>query len=291
MTLNASKYINQISRLLNAEARDIEPSEGDIALRRRSVIKSIDEQSRTITAIVSTPAIDRYDEIIEAEAFRKWLDVFMDNPVFLAGHRHVGFDAAKPTVIGHWTDLQITKEGLLGVVKFANTDLANDYWQLYRDGDMKAFSVGVIVHAWEMRDTEVGDKGVTKKLRVFTEVELIEISAVAVPANRGALVRAASLFSPTDDGAVLAEAKEVDTSGFADSVAKALEPHIDQSIAKHLDASPGGHLCMLIQDVVESMHGRRGLGDPASLDDVQRDPGDIDLGLLGGALKSMASDS
>jgi len=87
--------------------------------------------------------------------------------------------------------VKITREGLLARAKFANTPLAEEYFSLYKDGHMKAFSMGWITRAFEMRDTKLPD-GTSKRIRWFTKVELIEISAVAIPANRESLVRAAS---------------------------------------------------------------------------------------------------
>jgi hypothetical protein len=54
---------------------------------------------------------------------------------------------------------------------------------------MRAFSVGFLVHGWELRRFEDEETGEPYKARVFTDVELIEISAVAVPANREAVAK------------------------------------------------------------------------------------------------------
>jgi len=112
------------------------------------------------------------------------------NPVLIAGHTYVG-PGGEATVIGSWLEVKITREGLLARARFANTPLAEEYFSLYKDGHMKAFSVGWITRAFEMRDTKLPD-GTNKRIRWFTKVELIEISAVAIPANRESLVRAAS---------------------------------------------------------------------------------------------------
>jgi hypothetical protein len=59
-------------------------------------------------------------------------------------------------------------------------------------------SVGFITHAFEMREMEFD--GSTQRVRVFTDVELIEISAVAIPANRESLIRSGRESYPRGDG-------------------------------------------------------------------------------------------
>lgn len=234
-------------------------------------VKSVDVDHRRVTAIVSTGGVDRYGEIIEPRSFQKRLDRFARSPVMLAGHKHIG-DNGQPTVIGSWSDLQVTDDGLVAVGKFANTKLADEYWELYRGGDMRAFSVGFIPHAHEYREFEIDGK--KRKLRVFTDVELLEISAVAVPANADALIAASlvgdmhdharvniaeddgglppRLLKAIDDavrGATAVALAEAFASQLRDAVADAIET---------LSADPASPLCGLIQDVVQAS---RGCGD------------------------------
>lgn len=246
------RYIDQDSRILDPSRRELEPADGDMAYAS-AAIKAVDTDSRTVTGLVSTSNIDRFEEIIEPSAFEPWLETFMSNPVFLAGHQHVGFDAAEPTVIGHWQELRRTDEGVVGTAKFAETPLAERYWTLYRDGHLKAFSVGGLVHEWEMREFEL-EPGVNKKLRVITNMELIEISAVAVPANRQALVRAASALAARIGG----QANEKDGGDgdisierLADLLVERITPKVAESIIKQLSHEPGSRLHLLLADTAE----------------------------------------
>lgn len=192
--MTTQKYIDPKTKLLDPRFRDIEPAVGDCACTEMQVRK-IDEASRTVDAVVSTAEVDRYEEIVEPRAFKKWLKHFKANPVMLAAHEHSAWSTAEPTVIGKWLDIQITPDAVLAKAQFMPDDaLAEKYWRRYRDGYMKAFSVGFIAHSWEMREFDVDGGKAKKRLRVFTEAELLEISPVAVPANRGALARAASFF-------------------------------------------------------------------------------------------------
>jgi HK97 family phage prohead protease len=252
------KYIDGKAKLLDPRSRDIAPSEGDMSCVELAVRK-VDEANRTIEAIVSTADVDRYQEIVEPKAYRKWLKHFKANPVMLAAHDHSAWSTGDPTVIGKWLDIQITDSGLLAVGQFmADDELAEKYWKRYRDGFMKAFSVGFIAHSSEMREFELAP-GVSKRLRVFTEVELLEISAVAVPANRQALARAASFIAGgraagTGDDENAARA-------FEEMLARLLKQELsreDNPIVKQL-ADPDGPVALMIEEVMQRAADHEGL--------------------------------
>jgi HK97 family phage prohead protease len=88
-----------------------------------------------------------------------------------------------PTIIGSADTVEIENEALVFQMRFATTDIAKAWQSLYEDGHAKAFSVGFIPMegGWK----EQGDESVY----VHTRVELLEISAVAVPANPEAVTR------------------------------------------------------------------------------------------------------
>jgi len=158
--------------------------------KNKSIVKefltksaAIDEKLRQIRFLASTPDPDRDGERIPPTAFEKHLPGFMQNPVFLACHAH-RLDSGEPPVIGKiiraWVEAKV---GLWIIVEFTTSELGEKYWQLYRDGFMKAVSVGFIPIEWH----DLIENGET--VRTFDEVELLEVSAVAVPSNRGALAR------------------------------------------------------------------------------------------------------
>lgn len=182
---------------LDPTRRDVAPRAGQIGCTSMRV-KSIDDAKRQIHFLCSTDEIDRYNESIDKPAWEAAIPPFMTNAVFPAGHVYIGM-SGEPTIIGSWVKLWVSKDGLEGIAQFDDeeNELATKYWNLYRKGHMKAVSVGFIAVAWEMRDVMIGTR--PQRTRVFTEVELIEISAVAIGANRSALVRAASAPAPGDD--------------------------------------------------------------------------------------------
>lgn len=136
----------------------------------------------TLTAVASNAREDRDGEVILPSAFSKHLDVYQANPVILAAHTHRSFDGT-PTIIGSASKIGIEDEALVFDMTFARTDLACQWQSLYEDGHAKAFSVGFIAMDGEWKDQGKGS------VYVHTEVELLEISAVAVPANPDAVAR------------------------------------------------------------------------------------------------------
>jgi HK97 family phage prohead protease len=144
---------------------------------------AIDAEKRQIRFLASTPDVDRDGDRILPTAFEKHLPGFMQNPVFLAGHQHKLSDGT-PSVIGKivraWVDAKV---GLWIIVEFATSELAEKYWQLYREGFMRAVSVGFVLLKSHLENIN------GENVQTFDEVELIEVSGVAVPSNRGALAR------------------------------------------------------------------------------------------------------
>lgn len=143
-------------------------------------VKAVDAEKRQVRVLASTADLDRDNERILPTAFKKRLSSFLSNPVILACHQH-RLEDGTPSVVGKAENVWIDNAGLWCIIKFAETPLAEQYWQLYRDGFMKAVSIGFAPIAF--RDTNESGKSV----RIFSEVELFEISLVAVPANPNAL--------------------------------------------------------------------------------------------------------
>ena len=148
-------------------------------------VKSIDVEKRQITACASAPTLDRDGDIIEVSAFKKYLPVYMLNPVILAAHQH-HLSTGHSSVIGKTVKAWINKKGLWVVIEFVKgTALGEEYWLLYSQKMQSALSVGFKTHksGYEMRDG--------KRVFVLTEVELFEISCVPVPACPDALTLSA----------------------------------------------------------------------------------------------------
>lgn len=273
-------YLDDDLRLLNPARRDLEPERGAQGFARMAV-RGIDRDRRRVTAVLSSPAIDRYGEIILPSAFEESLPEFMRNPVLLAGHKHVANDGS-PTVIGHWVDIRVENNALIGTCQFLEDDeLAQKWWQRFVQGAVRAFSVGIIVHAWEMREMPVGDNEEPQRVRVITSAELVEVSAVSVPANPEALVRQRSLGAllgvssdpeapavpgrrsapkggPGDLGDLNdgGDDEDDDLDGMSNRrlnkvLARSLRPMLRDELRRMLSAEPGTHLHLMIHETVE----------------------------------------
>lgn len=136
-------------------------------------IKQTDDGSEVleISGYASTKEIDRHGDIILAEAWNeKALASYLQNPIILAYHDH-----SRP--IGKMIDYKVNKKGLKITARISKA--AGEIYELIKDGILTAFSVGFI-----LKDADYDSD---KDLFVIKEVELLETSVVAVPANAGSL--------------------------------------------------------------------------------------------------------
>ena len=150
-------------------------------------IKVVSCKDGALSAVASDASLDRDGEIILLSAWGKYLDRYRSNPVILAAHAHRSLDGT-PTIIGSASAIEADDQALSFAMTFAKTSLAKEWQSLFEDGHAKAFSVGFIPMKGEWREDPASERGVY----VHTEVELLEISAVAVPANPSALARDAN---------------------------------------------------------------------------------------------------
>lgn len=168
----------------------------------------VDLATRTIQGIASTINLDRDGEVILPSAFRKDMPRFLaGNSAFLDAHQHRGWGGNGPTQIGWTIKMSIEATQVKCSFRFVEDDdqtsPANRWWKLAKDPNGKgiAFSIGFIPRQWiagtagdiarefpelrkPLKDAGLKDED---RLRVYTEIELLEISAVPVPSNREAM--------------------------------------------------------------------------------------------------------
>lgn len=145
-------------------------------------VKSIDKAKRQITALASSADLDRHDEVVEPEAFRELLPVYMKSggPV-ITSHQH-RLETGHSSLIGNVIKAWIDQQGLWVTIEFIRgTALGEEYGMLYLEKKQRALSIGFIEleGGSEMRDG--------RQVYIHTKVELLEISCVIVGANREAL--------------------------------------------------------------------------------------------------------
>lgn len=138
--------------------------------------KAQDGDDWIIEGYASTDAVDSYGEIVEPEAFRRFLPKFAEFPVVLLNH--AWFD--KP--VGKILEAEIRPRGLWVKAQISKT--APEVWTMIGEGILKAFSIG-----FRGVSLQAGEEG---QPDVWKEIELVEISVVNVPANREALFAVAN---------------------------------------------------------------------------------------------------
>lgn len=138
-----------------------------------------EEGAAPMTFVVSSEEVDRHGDVVLAQGWR--LESYRRNPVFLWAH-----DYSRP-VIGRALSVWSEPGQLLARMEFAPTDFAREVAALYRSGYQQGVSVGFKPLRYEERRQE--RTGAFLGIR-FLEQELLEVSAVPVPANREALRRA-----------------------------------------------------------------------------------------------------
>jgi hypothetical protein len=170
------------------------------------------EGDRTIEHILSDESVARDNHTISTAGWR--LDNFRKNPVYLWSH-----DTSAPP-IGRFLEIGPVGSQLRGTVKYAERDeypFADTVFRLTKGGFINASSVSWLPIKWAYAADRSRPGGID-----FSEQELLEASAVPVPALASALVgaRAAGIDTqPIFDWATRA----LDLGGFATLPRRELE--------------------------------------------------------------------
>jgi uncharacterized protein len=138
-----------------------------------------------IDFIASSGALDRFQEIIEPGGWR--LEHYRRNPVFQNAHQYgdIIFTLGKALI----TEVRVigSRRALFQRVEFATeaNPMARIAYGLYRGGFLRAVSVGFIPLRWENGPAQPSEGQAYR--RRYLEQELLEVSAVGIPANPEAL--------------------------------------------------------------------------------------------------------
>lgn len=215
----------QFKRLANGEGVDGK------ALRKQ-VITEIEKgggsSDRSLTFTISTPSVDRQSDTVSVDGWD--FANYMKNPVMLWAHNYSMLPiAAANKVWKYGTSIKSS-------VDFVPADMpvigpfADAVFQMYKGGFLNATSVGFLPTKWNWSEDEARPYGID-----FTEQELLEFSAVPVPANPEALMSAKSAgidIEPLRQWAksVLFEAgsSDVDLSIDVEALARSLFGHLSK---------------------------------------------------------------
>ena len=151
-------------------------------------IKSTDEEKRTVVAIGSQQKVDRDGDVVKVDGID--FKNYKKNPVVLWAHRHDDLPIGKAERV--WKE-----DGkLMFKIKYAEPEVysfADTVYKLTKGGYINAFSIGF---APDMQEAEFNEKNGGYD---FNKSELLEISAVPVPANPMALVQSKSIQKAVED--------------------------------------------------------------------------------------------
>ncbi|HZV11906.1 MAG TPA: HK97 family phage prohead protease [Candidatus Kapabacteria bacterium] len=147
------------------------------------IYKQNGEEDGVITSIISTATPDRCNDVMLPGGVN--LKNFYGNPVVLWMHNDT-----LPAVARN-VGIQANAQGLIAKTYFNQvTQLSKDLYQLYKNGDMFAFSVGFIPVEWEdeeigTEENDYGDIQITTPVtqRVYKKWEMLEYSLVNIPMN------------------------------------------------------------------------------------------------------------
>ena len=155
---------------------------GQLGLRASLAVTETERLDDDVFAIrVSDETLDRYGEIITASGWK--LDHYRRNPVVQNCHQYgdITFTIARAV------ETYVVGRQLCQTWEFASkaNPLAKIARDLYAGGFLRAASVGFIPLRWEDGDDSRAAAGGFR--RRYLEQELIEVSAVSIPANPNAL--------------------------------------------------------------------------------------------------------
>lgn len=143
-------------------------------------IKDFNEKERTFTAIASTEAVDRDGDILRVSGWK--LSNYKKNPVGLWSHNPFSPPIFKTIAIS------VEDNKLKFIPKFVPKEIspfADEVFQLYKNGFLKAFSVRFLPYKWETIQPKQDVKPGTRSMygRDYKSQELLEISGCTVPSN------------------------------------------------------------------------------------------------------------
>ena len=155
-------------------------------------VRKVKGNARALTFVASTENVARDGDIIETDGWQT--ASYLKNPVFLWMHDPYVPPIGKALAVRVGDTLDID-------VEFDHDEFADRIFGLYERGFLNAVSVGFLPMAHRKPDDEeraelkLGPWGV-----VWTKTELLELSAVSVPADPGALVQ--NSMAPEDRAAL-----------------------------------------------------------------------------------------
>ena len=169
----------------------------DAEVKRTAIVTNaeLEEGERAVVRYISTRDVDRDGEVLVPQGAQ--LDEYMLNPVVLWGHNYM----EPPVGKAEW--VKADKNGLKSKTLYADTERAEEVWELIKGGFLQTASVGFMPvertwkgqTGWEDLVAKLNKKWGTDLEKdgaeiITTKWILLEYSDVPVPANPHALITA-----------------------------------------------------------------------------------------------------
>lgn len=159
----------------------------------------IDSEERTIVSTISTDSVDRYKTILQPDGVM--LDNYRKNPVVLCNHGlgdSEGISHVSGMPIGKNLWVKVSKRKLIAKTKFlprGEDEQADKVFRLFELGYLNAWSVRMNPIEFGLpTSAEIRARPELAECRqIFRKWDLIEYSAVTLPANPDAVQQARSL--------------------------------------------------------------------------------------------------
>ena len=151
-------------------------------------VKASDDATRTLTGLAAAWSLDQGGDIIRKGAFARTLDHWRANrksrPIPLKDlHRWQSVE----DVIGRMTEATETDDGLLATFEFIPDDpKADAIYRRVKGGYVTGLSIGYMAKQWSYVQKDGGNEW--DRVRVLTEVQLLEVSVVDDPMNDDARI-------------------------------------------------------------------------------------------------------
>lgn len=185
----SKRPVSKAQKFQELREHNAELLDSPTAAVRRQLVTEVKEEGaeddRKLRFVISSGALDRQGDTVNPLGWKT--ENFEKNPVVLFAH-----DYRQPPV-ARASDIVATKTTgrLKATAEFMSPDLypfSDMLYRMYKEGFMKAVSVGFRPIKWKFADEDDEDRGFMDIN--FEEQELLEFSAVPVPANPEALVGA-----------------------------------------------------------------------------------------------------
>lgn len=219
---------DRLIRSFEAEIEWVQPA--DLTAEERAAgaepqhrAKAPNGEAYDIRVVMSTEAVASDGGIIRASGWN--LKRFLRNPVFLWAHDY------RELPIGRVVHVEVKGEQLIGYAVFHDkTEFARCVAELFRDGTLRAVSVGFLIRKlrseWSKEPLTEAEKKAGARW-VADEAELLELSAVPVPADAGALKKGVTEADAREQSETATEASDIGDPAPEPAQATDVQPETD----------------------------------------------------------------